>query len=137
MRQLWPGVDTSASCLIHADFWPGNTLWKAGQLLAIVDWEWPALGEPTIDVAYVLSDSAYFGMDIEETFIETYEQASGRPVQDLLFWKMMAAAIPMPDVGHWAQGYAELGIRKMNSDEIRRAHSEYIQKLLAVFRSNV
>ena len=131
MRKLWPHVDTSARHLIHTDFWPGNTLWKDGKLLAIVDWEWPALGEPTIDVAYVLSDSAYFGLDVEETFIETYEQVSGRPVQDLLFWKMMAAATAMPDPGPWAQGYADLGFGKMTADEIRRTHSNYVRNLLA------
>ncbi|MCZ6539124.1 MAG: phosphotransferase [Chloroflexi bacterium] len=137
MRGLWPGVDTSASQLIHTDFWPGNTLWKNGKLLAIVDWEWPALGEPIGDVAYFLSDAAYAGFDIEKTFLDTYEQASGRPVHDLLFWKMMATAIPMPDIGGWAQGYAELGIRTVCPDDIRHAHSEYVQNLLAEFHSNV
>ena len=129
--QLWPDVDISASNLIHTDFWPGNTLWEDGKLRAIVDWEWPSLGEPTLDVAYVLSDSAYFGLDVDETFIETYEQVSGRPVQDLLFWKIMAAATAMPDPGPWAQGYADLGFDGMTADEIRRTHSNYVRNLLA------
>ena len=130
MRELWPDVDSSGSQIIHTGFWPGNTLWKDGKLLAIIDWEWPALGEPMFDVAYFLADAAYAGFDIEKTFIETYERTSGKLVHDLLFWKMMAAAMPMPDIGGWAQGYAELGIRKMDADEIRRAHATYITSLL-------
>ncbi len=133
MRALWPDVDTSESQIIHCDFWPGNTLWQADKLLAVVDWEWPNLGVPSDDVAYFLTDAAYVGFDVEETFVEAYEAALGKPVTDLLFWKMMATAIPLPDVGPWAQGYAELGMRKMNADEIRQAHHNYIEALLKEF----
>ncbi|MDG0866671.1 phosphotransferase family protein [Candidatus Lucifugimonas marina] len=136
MRTLWPSVDTSARQIIHTDFWPGNMLWKADQLLAIVDWEWPSLGVPSGDVGYFLSDAAYVGFDVEKTFLETYESVSGKPVQDLLFWKMLATAMPLPDVGPWAQGYAELGMRKMNADEIRRAHRDHIANLIEEFNQN-
>ncbi len=131
MRQLWPNVDTSACNLVHGDFWPGNTLWIDEKLLAIVDWEGPLLGEPMLDIGYFLSDAVYFGMEVEQTFLQTWELASGRPVQDLLFWKMAAAARAMPDPGPWAQGYAELGIRKMTANEIRRAHSNFVRSLLS------
>ena len=135
MKTLWPDVDTSESRIVHSDFWPGNTLWRADQLLAVVDWEWPSLGVPTDDVGYFLTDAAYVGFDIEETFIETYEEVSGKPVTDLLFWKMMAVAIPMPDVGPWAQGYKELGMRHMNADQIRAAHAKQVRKSLNEFQS--
>jgi aminoglycoside phosphotransferase (APT) family kinase protein len=130
MRKMWPSIDTSAEHLLHGDYWPGNTIWDGEELLAIVDWENGGIGEPTLDVGYFLADAGYFGIDIEDTFLEAYEQASDRPIQDLLFWKMVAAGRAMPDVGPWAQGYSELGIRKMTPDEIRVAHSDYVQKLL-------
>lgn len=133
MKALWPNVDTSANQIIHTDFWPGNMIWKSDKLLAVVDWEWPSLGVPSDDVGYFLSDAAYTGFDVEETFLETYEAVSGKPVQDLLFWKMLAAAMPLPDVGPWAQGYAELGMRNMDADEIRRSHSVHITNLLNEF----
>jgi aminoglycoside phosphotransferase (APT) family kinase protein len=136
MKTLWPNVDTSAHQIVHTDFWPGNTLWKDQTLLAIVDWELPSLGVPSSDVGYFLSDAVYAGYNVEETFINAYEKAAGKPVQDLLFWKMAAAAMPLPDVGPWAQGYNELGMRKMNADEIRRAHSKHINKLLNEFNSD-
>jgi aminoglycoside phosphotransferase (APT) family kinase protein len=136
MKALWPNVDISASQIIHSDLWPGNMIWRSDKLLAIVDWEWPSLGVPSDDVGYFLSDAAYTGFDIEKTFIEAYEAASGKPVQDLLFWKMLATAMPLPDVGPWAQGYAELGMRKMNADEIRRAHASHITNLLTEFNQN-
>ena len=136
MRQLWPDVDASATHLLHSDFWAGNTVWDGETLLAIVDWEGPAVGEPMLDVGYFLTDGVYFGIDIEDSFLEAYEQASEYPIKDLLFWKMAAAARAMPDVGPWAQGYAELGIRTMTADEIRRAHAECVQGLLDELNTN-
>ena len=82
------------------------------------------------DVGYFLTDAVYFGIDIEETFLEAYEQASENQIKDLLFWKMAAAARAMPDVGPWAKGYSELGIRTMTADKIRSAHADCVQGLL-------
>jgi len=135
MRQMWPTVDVSSKQLIHTDLWPGNTVWKDEPLLAIVDWEWPDIGEPSSDIAYFLSDAAYVGLDIEKTFLNAYEAASGKQVKDLLFWKMAAAARAMPDPGPWAQGYSELGIRKMDADKIRRAHSRFVEGVLEEFHT--
>ena len=136
LRKLWPSVDTSAKHLLHGDFWAGNTVWNGDTLLAIVGWDEPSGGEPMLDLGYFLTDADYFGIDIEDAFIETYEKASGNQIKDLLFWKMVAVARAMPDVGPWAQGYSELGIRTMTADEIRRAHAECVQGLLDESRSN-
>lgn len=136
MRRLWPTVDSSASQIIHSDFWAGNTLWKDEKLLAIIDWEWPSLGEPMDDVGFFLADAAYIGYDIENSFIDAYERASGAPVHDLLFWKMMAVAIPMPDVGDWARGYEQAGVQSTTPDQIRASHADYVRTLLKEFQSN-
>jgi aminoglycoside phosphotransferase (APT) family kinase protein len=136
MRKLWPSVDTSANQLIHNDFWPGNTLWKDEQLLAVIDWDRPGLGVPADDVGYFLSDAAYAGLDIEDSFLKTYEEVSGKPVQDLLFWKMMGSAIAMPDIGPWATGYDELGTGRMTPDELRLAHSNHVKNLLNKFNDH-
>ena len=130
MRDIWPTIDTSPRKLLHGDYWPGNTVWNGETLLAIVDWEEPVIGDPMIDVGYFLSYAAYFDIDIEETFLNSYMLASGNRIIDLRFWKMEAAARAMPDVGPWAQGYAELSIRTMTADEIRGAHHDFTKSLL-------
>jgi aminoglycoside phosphotransferase (APT) family kinase protein len=130
MRDIWPTIDTSPRKLLHGDYWPGNTVWNGETLLAIVDWEEPVIGDPMMDVGYFLSDAAYFDIDIEETFLNSYMLASGNRIIDLRFWKMAAAARAMPDVGPWAQGYAELSIRTMTADEIRGAHHDFTKSLL-------
>ncbi len=37
--------DKEQAVLLHGDFWPGNTLWRNGSLLAVIDWEQPAAGD--------------------------------------------------------------------------------------------
>jgi aminoglycoside phosphotransferase (APT) family kinase protein len=37
--------------LLHGDYWPGNTLWREGRLVAVLDWEDAAVGDPLADVA--------------------------------------------------------------------------------------
>ena len=32
--------------LLHGDFWPGNSLWRDGQLVAVIDWEDAFWGDP-------------------------------------------------------------------------------------------
>ena len=136
MKAIWPSVDTSSSQLVHCDLWPGNILWKDEKLVAIVDWEWPARGAPTDDVAFFIACSSYLGLDIEDTFIKAYEEIADKPVQDLLFWKMMATVWVMPDVGFLTKGFAQLGVKNVTPEDARNAHSGYIQKLLNEFNRN-
>jgi aminoglycoside phosphotransferase (APT) family kinase protein len=131
MKQMWPGVDTTARKLIHSDYWNGNTVWKGEKLLAITDSEMPALGDPMIDVGYILSDAEYIELDVEQTFIEAYEDITGKPVHDVLFWKMAAAARLLPDPDGWPLRQSDLGLPNMSLDERRHLHSRFFQNLLS------
>lgn len=46
-----PLPSCSTPRLLHNDFWPGNLLWNAGSLVAVIDWEDAALGDPLADLA--------------------------------------------------------------------------------------
>jgi aminoglycoside phosphotransferase (APT) family kinase protein len=82
--------------LVHIDYWPGNVLWDQGQITAIVDWEEAAYGDPAIDVAYCRMEMHLSGWgDVADEFLETYEREAGRPVANLGFWELAAAARPM------------------------------------------
>ena len=131
MRELWPDVDASADNLVHADFWNGNTVWKDEKLVAITDWEMPALGEPTSDVGYILADAAYIELDVDQTFTSAYEHATGRTVKNLLFWKMAAAVRLLPDPATWRLTQSELGMEPMSVKRRKRVHSVFFQNLLS------
>src|SRR5260370_25261061 len=52
LEAVWPFPQWNTSFLLHGAFWPGNILWRDGQLVAVIDWEDAALGDPRADVAH-------------------------------------------------------------------------------------
>ena len=131
-KEMWPNVDKSGDCLIHADYWPGNTVWKDDQLAAIVDWEEPRIGEPTWDIAIVVQDAAVFGMDIEQTVLNHHAKISDRPLRDYEFWRMYIAMTEMPDPGVWVDGFQALGGGNITADEVRANHTATVDRMLGV-----
>ena len=60
--------------LLHGDFWPGNILWRYGQLVAVIDWEDAALGDPLADVANSRLEILWaFGIDAMQSFTHYYQ----------------------------------------------------------------
>jgi aminoglycoside phosphotransferase (APT) family kinase protein len=59
--------------LLHGDFWPGNTLWKDGRLVAVIDWEDAAIGDPLADVANARLELLWAcGADAMHDFTDAY-----------------------------------------------------------------
>ena len=50
MAAAWPLVRRNPAVLLHGDFWPGDVLWQAGRLTAVLDWEDAQVGDPLADV---------------------------------------------------------------------------------------
>lgn len=65
-------------------YWPGNILWREGQIAAVVVWEEAACGDPGIDVANGRMNLLLLGLDTAaETFVHVYEAEMGRRVENL------------------------------------------------------
>ncbi len=90
---------TPRRTLIHADFRLGNVLVDAGELTAILDWEFAAFGDPLEDLGWFLGRFWRFGrwsaeaggLASEQAFVEAYQQAAGVQVDTsaLLYWQLM------------------------------------------------
>lgn len=133
LRGLWPSINKDAHQLIHADYWSGNTLWKNENLVAIIDWEQPRIGEPTFDIADLVQDASCFGVDIENAAIEQYERASGRPLRNYKFWRMAVALGEigdMPNPVEWAVGFVDMGGDAITPAEIGSNHAASIERML-------
>lgn len=118
--------------LIHGDFWPGNTLWRAGRLEAIIDWENAALADPAADVAYCASDMRYLGLDeAADHLIATYRDQSGRALESLEYWNLASLCRPMPDIAIWVPAWLTLGLPDTDVDEVRQRHHDLIKRALA------
>ncbi|MEE8188711.1 MAG: phosphotransferase family protein [Kiloniellales bacterium] len=86
--------------LVHQDFRSGNYMVDARGLVAVLDWEFCAWGDPMSDLGwfcakcwrYSRPDLEAGGIAPREPFYRAYEQASGRKVDPdaVAFWEVMA-----------------------------------------------
>lgn len=79
--------------LLHVDFHPGNVMVDNDRILAIIDWGESRIGDATVDVAWesrILQKSGIPGLD--KAFIEEYRRISGRRLENLRFYEVMAGA---------------------------------------------
>lgn len=131
LEQLRPQpLDSTA--LIHGDYWPGNTLWRNGRLIAVLDWEEATLGDPMNDVAYCALDLRYLGLeDAADRFLETYFSVSGRPDVSLPYWNLFALSRPMPDIAQWLPAWEAKGITDITADALRATHHRLLEEALS------
>lgn len=90
------------SVLLHGDFWPGNTLWHAGNLAVVIDWEDTALGHPLYDVGIARLELLFFhGQDVMQAFTDEYARLTGADFSPLAYWDLRAALRPCGFLGYW------------------------------------
>jgi aminoglycoside phosphotransferase (APT) family kinase protein len=98
VHTLFPTIQPVPPTLMHVDYWLGNILWHNQRLTAVLDWEEAAFGDPGYDVAYLRLELAMLGTEkLADAFLDVYVQEYGRPVANLAFWELAAAARFMPD----------------------------------------
>ncbi len=76
--------------LIHRDFRTGNYMVDAGELTAVLDWEFACWGDPMFDIGWLMAECWRFsrpdleagGVGERAAFYTAYEQESGRKVND-------------------------------------------------------
>ena len=91
------------AAVVHGDPKLGNTLWDAGKLSVLLDWEMSSNGEPLNDLGYMLyffaSESHSYtpncdlpGMWTRDQIIGGWEAATGRSAAGILWYEAMSAA---------------------------------------------
>jgi aminoglycoside phosphotransferase (APT) family kinase protein len=88
------------SAFIHRDYHPGNTLWHAGRLTAVVDWASASWGPPAVDVAHMrLNLAVSFGLDAADEFLDAYRAVQGGSYRHDPRWDVRMAVDFLPDLG--------------------------------------
>ncbi|MGB7859187.1 MAG: phosphotransferase [Acidimicrobiia bacterium] len=127
---LGNGRVDAETVLSHTDFWPGNTLWRDRELLAVVDWESPATGDRGMDVAYCSLDIRYLGMDrVADHFVSTYRQITDQPIPNMGHWEAVGLCRPMPDIARWVPAWNSMG-KMIDVEQARQRHTEMIEDFL-------
>ena len=102
LKRAWPLPQSNTTALLHGDFWPGNALWKEGQLVAVIDWEDAALGDPLADLANSRLEILWaFGSDAMHSFTWQYQAMTNIDFNSLPYWDLCVALRRIPQIGQW------------------------------------
>jgi aminoglycoside phosphotransferase (APT) family kinase protein len=103
LEAVWPFPQRNTSVLLHGDFWPGNVLWRDGQLVAVIDWENAAFGDPLADVANSRLEMLWaFGINAMQSFTDQYQAMTTTDFSNLPYWDLCAALRPAFKIAEWA-----------------------------------
>jgi aminoglycoside phosphotransferase (APT) family kinase protein len=116
--------------LLHGDYWPGNLVWRDGQLVAVIDWEDAQIGDPLSDLGSSRLDILWeFGSDAMHSFTKQYQAL--QPTLDygrLPYWDLIASLRPMHSIGEWA-GSPE------RERHMREGHAQFVAQAFAALES--
>ncbi|MBC7871129.1 MAG: phosphotransferase [Chitinophagaceae bacterium] len=120
LEAAWPFPQHNPTVLLHGDYWPGNVIWKEGNLAAIIDWEDAALGDPLADFAYSRLEILWtFGNDAMERFSRHYQAMTTIDFTNLPYWDLCAALRPAFTIAEWASD-------KISEKRMREFHKIFI-----------
>jgi aminoglycoside phosphotransferase (APT) family kinase protein len=120
-----PRRQRNPSVLLHGDFWPGNTLWKDGRLVAVLDWEDAAIGDPLADVANARLELLWaLGSEAMDEFTRRYETAApAMDLTDLPYWDLRADLRLAGRTGEW-------GLDAGTLEAMRVRHEQFVAQAL-------
>ena len=99
--------------LLHGDFWPGNLLWRNGELAAVLDWEDAAVGDPLVDVACARVELACAAGDaMADAFSRAYFELTQRDDARLPAWELYVATAALRYMDGWGLTPDALALRK-------------------------
>ncbi|MBE0695857.1 MAG: phosphotransferase [Anaerolineaceae bacterium] len=119
--------------LLHGDYWPGNILWQADKLAAVVDWEDAAVGDPLADFSISRLDILWiYGMDAMISFTRHYQSLMSIDYTDLPYWDLSAALrlarLAGADLAGWAAFFLPFGRTDITEQTIREHYRFFISQ---------
>ncbi len=103
LRAVWPFPQRNRSVVLHGDYWPGNILWRDEQIVAIIDWEDAAVGDPLADLSNSRLEILWaFGVEAMQRFAQEYQALTDLDDTNLPYWDLCAAVRPLAKIGEWA-----------------------------------
>ena len=104
----WPPQRGNGGTLLHGDLWSGNMVWRDGRLVAVIDWEDAAVGDPLVDLAVTRLEVLWaHGAAAMWTVTKLYQSQTGINLSDLAIWDLCAALRPIPLISGWGHSPEE------------------------------
>jgi aminoglycoside phosphotransferase (APT) family kinase protein len=100
----------TADVFVHGDLWQGNALWLGNTLVGLIDWDCAGSGPAGVDIGSLRCDAAIcFGLEAADDIRRGWEEAAGRPADDLAYWDIVAGLSTPPDMGWFVGAIAGQG----------------------------
>lgn len=128
LERSWSLATQPQPVLLHGDFWPGNLLWHDGRLVAVIDWEDAALGDPLRDLANSRLELLWaFDQHAMSEFTAYYCAANALDLTNLPYWDLCAALRPAGKLGAW-------GLEPTTEAAMRAKHAWFVDQAIALLR---
>jgi len=126
----WPRRSELTPRILHGDFWPGNTMWVADRLVAVIDWEDAAWGDQRSDLANIRLELLWaYGRAACEDFTDRYRAAFGElDLAEQPYWDLVAATRPVGRLAEW-------GLDPSRMANFLSQYQEFVDTALAEIRS--
>lgn len=125
LASLWPFEQRNPDVLLHGDFWPNNLLWRDGRLVAVLDWEDAAVGDPLSDLANTRMELLWaFGAAAMDAFTAQYRALADIDWANLARWDLCAALWPAGKLAGW-------GLEAAAEQTMRERHRVFVEQAFA------
>jgi len=126
LEPIWPPPVVNERVLLHGDYWPGNTLWRDGALVAVIDWENAATGDPVADLGNARMEMCIgYGAAAATEFARQYHALRpGVDLSTLPHWDLYAALRHAGRMGTWGLPATELA-------RLQSGHREFVAMITA------
>jgi aminoglycoside phosphotransferase (APT) family kinase protein len=106
--------------LLHGDYWPGNLLWRDSRLVAVLDWEDAAIGDPLSDLACARAELACAaGEAVVRRFTDAYSSQTGLDANRLAIWDLYVSTAALMSMDHWGLPPDKLAARRSATEAFR------------------
>lgn len=125
LAALAPAERRNPITLLHGDYWPGNILWRDGELVAVIDWEDARIGDPLADTANCRYElTLAWGLEPADAFAARYRALAPLDETDLPRWELLAALRPCGKLASWE-------LDPVDERRIRERHGAFVARVLA------
>jgi aminoglycoside phosphotransferase (APT) family kinase protein len=120
---------------VHGDLWQGNTLWdgSAGrtELSGVVDWDCAGVGPAGIDLGSLRCDAwTTAGREAAAVVLAGYEEAAGRPADDVAYWDVVAALSTPPTIDWFTDAIRDQGRTDLDQPTLLARRDAFLRDAL-------
>ncbi len=124
-------IEWSQGTLVHDDYWPGNTIWRSGRLVGVVDWTHAEVGDPRTDVSQCRIDIALIvGLDAADAFLRAYQALARTQLRDIWYFDLLRGLRALLSYRFWLAGYHDAGLDYITAPFFRQRIRLFLRRAL-------